>query len=256
MITQACRAWRRLAAGDAAEHGGRRRARARGGGEGGRRAGLGRRSKQPARLPPAADEGMRRVPYGAWVDTGSPLAYCHRRGVHALALAGGGGGGVDLLLSGSEEPGGGAQGGRRGGLVQDTSTSPVGAGGGVEGRWRDRAVRRGGEGGLSPRRDTGRPPRDGGGRVRVGVGGVCGTCPPGSPPSPLLDVVCPGHAPDTSETCVALGAGLPVLDLESGLTEAIATNYLLHPTRSAEELLRNAKSRSETTKSGKSRTLP
>lgn len=121
MITQACRAWRRLAAGDAAEHGGRRRARARGGGEGGRRAGLGRRSKQPARLPPAADEGTR-VPYGAWVDTGSPLAYCHRRGVHALALAGGGGGGVGLLLSGSEEPGGGAQGGRRGGLVQDTST--------------------------------------------------------------------------------------------------------------------------------------
>jgi len=43
-------------------------------------------------------------------DPSSPLAYCHRRGVHALALAGGGGGGVDLLLSGSVGAGGGVEG--------------------------------------------------------------------------------------------------------------------------------------------------
>lgn len=109
-------------------------------------------------------------------DPSSPLAYCHRRGVHALALAGGGGGGVDLLLSGSEE------------LVA---------------AWRvASATGRGAEAARAASPLAGTPD----GLLATGGAG-----------SGLGSVVCAGR--------VLPGAGLPVLDLEAGLTEACRLGF-------------------------------
>jgi len=109
-------------------------------------------------------------------DPSSPLAYCHRRGVHALALAEGSSGSAGLLLSGSEE------------LVA---------------AWRvDSATGRGAEAARAASPLAGTPD----GLLATGGAG-----------SRLGSVVCAGR--------VLPGAGLPVLDLESGLTEACRLGF-------------------------------